>query len=157
MKITKNSVVTLSYRVLDKKGTPLDTGDEPLVYLHGGYNDVFEKVEKALEGKTVGDEIEVALSYKESFGEYDENLVVTQPRSDFDDHVHIGEQFEEIIEDELGEGNDETIIYLVKEVTKDHVVLDGNHPFAGMDVIFKGVVADVRQATKEEIKEQYAR
>ena len=54
MKIGKNSVVTLSYRVLDKKGTPLDTGDEPLVYLHGGYNDVFAKVEKALEGKTVG-------------------------------------------------------------------------------------------------------
>ena len=42
-------------------------------------------------------------------------------------------------------------------MTKDHVVLDGNHPFAGIDVVFHGVVADVRQATKEEIKEQYAR
>jgi len=156
MKITKNCVVTLSYRVLDKKGTPLDTGDEPLVYLHGGYNDVFEKVEKALEGKSVGDEIEVALSHKESFGEYDENLVVTQPREEFDAHLHVGEQFEEIIEDELS-GEEETIIYLVKEITKEHVVLDGNHPFAGIDVVFHGVVADVRQATKEEIKEQYAR
>ena len=63
---------------------------------------------------------------------------------------------EEIIEDELS-GEEESIIYIVKEVTKDHVVLDGNHPFAGIDVVFHGVVADVRQATKEEIKEQYAR
>lgn len=156
MKISKNCVVTLSYRVVDKKGTPLDTGDEPLIYLHGGYNDIFEKVENALEGKEVGDEIEVSLSHKESFGEFDETLVVTQPRSEFDAHVHVGEQFEEIVEDEIS-GEEESIIYLVKEVTNEHVVLDGNHPFAGIDVVFHGVVADVRQATKEEIKEQYAR
>lgn len=156
MKITKNCVVTLSYRVLDKKGTPLDTGDEPLVYLHGGYDDVFAKVEKALEGKNIGDAIEVSLSHKESFGEFDEALIVTQPRSDFDANIHVGEEFEEIIEDEFS-GEEESIIYLIKEITNEHVVLDGNHPFAGIDVVFHGVVADVRQASKEEIKEQYAR
>lgn len=156
MKISKNSVVTLSYRVVDKKGNLLDTGDEPLIYLHGGYGDVFAKVEKELEGKSVGDEVEVALLAKESFGEFDEELIVTQPRSDFDEHIHVGEQFEEIIEDELS-GEEESIIYLVKEVTKEHVVLDGNHPFAGIDIVFHGIVADVRKATKEEIKEQYAR
>lgn len=157
MKISKNTVVTLSYRVVDKKGNLLDTGDEPLVYLHGGYKDVFEKVEKALEGKSIDDEIEVALNAQESFGEFDESLIVKHPRSEFDEHVHVGEQFEEIVEDELGEGEDETIIYLVKEVTKEHVILDGNHPFAGIDVVFHAVVADVRAATQEEIKEQYAR
>ncbi len=156
MKISKNSVVTLSYRVVDKKGNLLDTGDEPLIYLHGGYGDVFAKVEKELEGKSVGDEVEVALLAKESFGEFDEELIVTQPRSDFDEHIHVGEQFEEIIEDELS-GEEESIIYLVKEVTKEHVILDGNHPFAGIDIVFHGIVADVRKATKEEIKEQYAR
>ena len=61
MKIGKNCVVTLTYRVVDKKGVVLDTGNEPLVYLHGGYKDVFEKVEKALEGKKVGDDIEISL------------------------------------------------------------------------------------------------
>lgn len=156
MKISKNSVVTLSYRVVDKKGNLLDTGDEPLVYLHGGYGDIFAKVEKELEGKNIGDDVEVALLAKESFGEFDEALIVTQPRSEFDEHIHEGEQFEEIIEDELS-GEEESIIYLVKEVTPEHVVLDGNHPFAGIDVVFHGVVADVRKATKEEIKEQYAR
>lgn len=156
MKISKNCVVTLTYRVIDKKGTILDTGLEPLIYLHGGYKDVFEKVERALEGKKVGDEIEVSLKAKESFGEYDENLVVIQPRGDFDANIHVGEEFEEIFEDELT-GEEESILYIVKEVTKEHVILDGNHPFAGHDVTFHATVAHARQATKDEIKEGYAR
>lgn len=156
MKISKNSVVTLSYRVVDKKGNLLDTGDEPLIYLHGGYGDIFTKVEQALEGKDVGDEIEVTLLAKESFGEFDESLIVTHPRAEFDEHIHEGEQFEEIIEDELS-GEEESIIYLVKEVTPEYVILDGNHPFAGTDVVFHAIIADVRKARKEEINEQYAR
>ncbi len=156
MKISKNCVVTLTYRVVDKKGAILDTGSEPLIYLHGGYKDVFEKVERALEGKSRGDDIEVGLTAKESFGEYDESLVLTQARSEFDEHIHAGEEFEEIFEDELT-GEEESILYIVKEVTKENVVLDGNHPFAGHDVTFYATVANVRQATKDEIKEQYAR
>ena len=157
MNITKNKVVTLSYTLFDTNNNALDTGDEPLVYLHGGYNDVFEKVEQALDGKEIGDAIEVSLSPEESFGEHDDSLVTKQPRSDFDDHIHLGEQFEEIIEDELGDGEDESIIYLVTEVTKEHVTLDGNHPFAGKHVILKAIVADVRDASKEEIKARFAR
>lgn len=156
MKISKNCVVTLTYRVVDKKGMILDTGDEPLIYLHGSYGDVFEKVERALEGKSRGDEIEVSLKAKESFGEFDENLIVTQPRTDFDEHIHVGEEFEEIFEDELT-GEEESILYIIKEVTPEHVVLDGNHPFAGHDVTFYGNVANVRKATKDEIKQGYAR
>lgn len=156
MKIGKNCVVTLTYRVVDKKGVVLDTGLEPLVYLHGGYHDVFEKVEKALEGKKVGEAIEVSLKAKESFGEYDETLVVTQPRNEFDANIRVGEEFEEVFEDELS-GEEESILYIVKEVTKEHVVLDGNHPFAGHDVTFYGTVASVRAASKEEIHQQYAR
>ena len=68
MKISKNCVVTLTYRVIDKKGTVLDTGNEPLIYLHGGYKDVFEKVEQALEGKSRGDEIEVSLLERHVLG-----------------------------------------------------------------------------------------
>ena len=156
MKIGKNCVVTLSYRVLNKKDNILDAGEEPLIYLHGGYGDVFAKVEKALEGKKRGDEIEVELKAKESFGEFDENLIVKQPRSEFDEHVHVGEVFEEIIEDELT-GEEENISYIVQEVTPEYVTLNGNHPFAGHDIIFYATVIDVRNATKDEIKQQYAR
>jgi FKBP-type peptidyl-prolyl cis-trans isomerase SlyD len=155
MKITKDCVVTLHYSVVDSQNYPLDPGDEPLVYLHGGYEDIFEKVEQALEGKEVGESIAVKLSPKESFGEYDQNLLVAQPRSDFDERVHVGEQFEEIVEDEVGE--DESILYIVKEVTQDHVILDGNHPFAGLDLIFRATIQDVRKATPQEIQERYAR
>ena len=81
---------------------------------------------------------------------------MTQPRDEFDANIHVGEEFEEIFEDELT-GEEESILYIVKEVTKEHVVLDGNHPFAGHDVTFYGTVANVRQATKDEIKQEYAR
>lgn len=156
MNIKKNSVVTLSYQVIDTDAdTILDTGDEPLIYLHGGYNDIFEKLEQALEGKEINDSIEVALSPKESFGEYDSNLVVIQPRSEFDANVHVGEQFEEVIEDEVGD--DEYVLYVVTEVNAQHVILNGNHPFAGKNILFKAIVADVREASKDELENHYAR
>jgi len=154
MKISKDCVVTLEYNLLDTQNFPLDPGTEPLIYLHGNYDDLFPKVEEALEGKQEGDHIVVKLSPKESFGEYDDTLVVTQPRSEFDDKIFVGEQFEEIIEDELGE--DESILYTIKEITQETVTLDGNHPFAGIDLIFKATVNEVRKATQEEIEERYA-
>lgn len=155
MKIAKDCVVTLAYQLVDQKNFVLDDGKEPLVYLHGGYNDLFEKVEKALEGKEINERIVVNLTPEESFGAYDPQLVVTQPRSDFDDKIYIGEQFEEVIEDEVGD--DETISYTIKEITPEHVVLDGNHPFAGIDLVFRATIKEVRLATPEEIAECYAR
>ncbi len=64
MTIVKNSVVTLDYTITDTQKNLLDSGSEPLIYLHGGYKDVFEKIEKALEGKKVGDTICVQLTPK---------------------------------------------------------------------------------------------
>lgn len=155
MNIEKNSVITLQYTIKDKDGHLLDSGAEPLIYLHGGYSDIFTKIENVLEGKKVGDSIEVALSPKESFGIYDESLIVIEDRSEFDDQIFVGEQFVEIIDDEL-EG-EQKISYTIKEITKEKVTLDGNHPLAGIDVIFKAKVLDVRKATAKEIKAEHAR
>ncbi|MDD3342993.1 MAG: peptidylprolyl isomerase [Sulfurospirillaceae bacterium] len=157
MNITKNSVVTLEYTIKDTQGHLLDSGADPLIYLHGGYNDIFAKIEKELDGKKVGDSIEVALSPKESFGEYDESLVSIEERGEFDDQIFVGEQFVEIIEDEFDEAEDQKISYTIKEITQETVTLDGNHPLAGIDVIFKAKVLEVRKATAKEIKEEHAR
>ncbi|WP_228448601.1 FKBP-type peptidyl-prolyl cis-trans isomerase [Sulfurospirillum diekertiae] len=100
MTISKNSVVTLEYTITDTTKNLLDSGADPLIYLHGGYNDIFAKIEKELDGKKVGDSISVQLSPKESFGEYDESLVTIEERGEFDDQIFVGEQFVEIIEDE---------------------------------------------------------
>ncbi|MDD2382652.1 MAG: peptidylprolyl isomerase [Sulfurospirillaceae bacterium] len=156
MNISKNSVVTLEYTIKDTEGHLLDSGADPLIYLHGGYNDIFTKIEKELDGKKVGDSIEVALNPKESFGEYDKSLVSVEERGEFDDQIFVGEQFVEIIEgDELED--EQKISYTIKEITKDTVTLDGNHPLAGIDVIFKATILAVRKATALEIKAEHAR
>lgn len=157
MNISKNSVVTLEYTITDTTNNLLDSGADPLIYLHGGYNDVFAKIEKELDGKSVGDTITVQLTPKESFGEYDESLVTIEERGEFDDQIFVGEQFVEIIEDEDDAIEDQKISYTIKEITKDNVTLDGNHPLAGIDVIFKAKVLDVRKATAKEIKDEHAR
>lgn len=155
--ITKNSVVTLDYTITDTQNALLDSGADPLIYLHGGYNDIFSKIEKALDGKKVGDSITVQLTPKESFGEYDASLVTVEDRSEFDDQIFVGEQFVEVVEEEDEAIEDQKISYTIKEITKDKVTLDGNHPLAGIDIIFKAKVLDVRKATAKEIKEEHAR
>lgn len=157
MTISKNSVVTLEYTITDTTKNLLDSGADPLIYLHGGYNDVFAKIEQALDGKTVGDSIKVQLTPKESFGEYDDSLVTIEERGEFDDNIYVGEQFIEVIEDEDEAVEDQKISYTVKEITKDNVTLDGNHPLAGIDVIFTATVLAIRKATAKEIKEEHAR
>lgn len=157
MTISKNSVVTLEYTITDTTKNLLDSGADPLIYLHGGYNDVFAKIEQALDGKTVGDSIKVQLTPKESFGEYDDSLVTIEERGEFDDNIYVGEQFIEVIEDEDEAVEDQKISYTVKEITKDNVTLDGNHPLAGIDVIFTATVLAVRKATAKEIKDEHAR
>lgn len=157
MTISKNSVVTLEYTITDTTKNLLDSGADPLIYLHGGYNDVFAKIEQALDGKTVGDSITVQLTPKESFGEYDDSLVSIEERGEFDDNIYVGEQFVEMIEDDDDEEEDQKISYTIKEITKDNVTLDGNHPLAGIDVIFTATVLAVRKASAKEIKEEHAR
>ncbi|WP_041959564.1 FKBP-type peptidyl-prolyl cis-trans isomerase [Sulfurospirillum arsenophilum] len=157
MTISKNSVVTLEYTITDTTKNLLDSGADPLIYLHGGYNDVFAKIEQALDGKTVGDSIKVQLTPKESFGEYDDSLVTIEERGEFDDNIYVGEQFIEVIEDEDEAVEDQKISYTIKEITKDNVTLDGNHPLAGIDVIFTATVLAVRKATAKEIKDEHAR
>lgn len=155
MIITKNCVVTLDYSVSDTEKNIIDSGAQPLTYLHGGYDDIFKKLELALEGKKVGDNIVVHMTPTESFGEYDEDLVVVEAKSEFDDKIFVGEQFEEIIEDE-DEGELE-ITYRITEIKEDTVTLDGNHPLAGIDIIFDATVMEVRKASAKEIKEEHAR
>jgi FKBP-type peptidyl-prolyl cis-trans isomerase SlyD len=53
------------------------------------------------------------------------------------------------------DGNEEAMIFTVTEIADDKVVLDGNHPLAGMALRFELSVADVRPATDEEITHEH--
>ncbi len=152
MKIVKNSVVTIRYELRNSEGETLEKSEEPVSYLHGGYDGIFPTVEEALHDKTVGDKCEITLEPDHAFGEYDADLVRIEPRSQFpDDSLEVGMQFEG-----ASDGEDEWILYTVTDVTDDKVVVDGNHPLAGQRLLFNCEVTEVRPATEDEIAHEHA-
>ena len=146
--ILKNTVVTLDYSVTDPDGNVVDPGEKPMVYLHGGYGDIFDKIEEILQGKNVGETIKVKLQPDEAFGDYDPELIQVEPRNRFPKELAVGMQFEGASEDA---DEDDFILYRVTDIAGDKVVLDGNHPLAGTALVFTGTVMEVRPASEEEI------
>lgn len=153
MNITKNTVVTLRYELRDSDGNMLENSGSVLSYLHGGYAGIFPLVEEGLDGKAAGHEFSVSLDPVDAFGEYDENLIRIEPREVFPENIEVGMQFEGVPQ---GEDDDRWVLYTVTDIAEDKVVVDGNHPLAGERLLFKCTVADVREATKDEIQHGHA-
>ena len=149
MQVVKNSVVTLDYSVTDPDGTLVDAGHEPLVYLHGGYDDIFPMIEEAVQEKKVGESVIVKMQPDDAFGEYDAELILIELRKDFPKELRVGMQFEGVPN---GDDEDDILIYRVTEIADDKVVLDGNHPLAGMALVFTCTVTAVRPASADEIE-----
>jgi len=149
MQVSKNMVVTLDYNVTDSDGNVVDEGREPLVYLHGGYDDIFARIEEALQDKRIGESVQVKLQPDEAFGEYDAELVQVEPRENFPKEIQVGMQFEGGPE---GADDEDFMIYRVTEIADDKVVLDGNHPLAGMSLLFTCTVTAIRPASAEEME-----
>jgi len=150
MKIQKDAVVTLRYKVSDAGTQKLvDEGREPMVYLHGGYDNTFPKVEAALEGQAVGFQTTLSLQPADAFGERDESLVRTIPKSEFPPGVKVGGQLEG--RNDRGEPQHFTVM----KIKGPQVILDGNHPLAGKALKFSVTVTGVRAATEEEIAHRH--
>ncbi len=148
MKIAKNTVVTVEYSLSDTLGNLIEQGQEPMVYLHGGYENTLPKIEEALDGKAVGFNETIQVEPEDAFGEYDAELVKIEDRARLPSPIEVGMQFEGT-PDESDDG--ESIIFTVTEIAEGKVVLDGNHPLAGIALRFTLNVIDVREATEEEI------
>lgn len=157
MQIAKNTVVALDIEVSDVWGNLLERSERPLSYLHGGYEGIVPAVEQALEGKQPGDSLSLRLEPEEAFGDYDEELVRVEPRARFPETLEVGMQFEgvPVADDEVADEADtgESIIYIVTDISDESVVLDGNHPYAGIALQFNCTVRDVRAATAGEIEQ----
>lgn len=147
--VVRNTVVTLDYSVTDPDGELVDAGQEPLVYLHGGYDDIFPLIEEAVQEKRIGESVVVKMQPDDAFGEYDAELVQIEPRTGFPEELQVGMQFEGV--PDSGD-EDDVMIYRVTEIADDKVVLDGNHPLAGMALVFTCTVTDVRPASAQEIE-----
>lgn len=124
----------------DAQGVQLSAPSE-LSYLHGGYGQMLEGLEKALDGKGAGESVLVQLEPDEAFGEYDAQLVRVEPQERYGEGIAVGMQVEE---------GDTT--YTVTDVAGGSVVLDANHPLAGMALRFSVVILTVRAAREEEIQ-----
>ena len=144
--IAKNSVVTLNYTVRDTDGAVIDDGEHPLVYLHGGYDGIFPVLEETLHAKKVGDVLQIKLLPEEAFGDYDEELILVEDAKLFPENIEVGMSFERVSED-----GEEEVVYRVTDIADGKVVVDGNHPLAGVALVFDVTVAEVRPATTEEI------
>jgi len=161
MKIEKNTVVSLRYKLTDAQNNIIDEPDSPMVYLHGGYEGTFPKIENLLDGQDIGYEASIQLEPSEAFGEYDPELLKIEPRARFPEPLEVGMQFEgvpdaeEEDEDDSGDLDEEPLIYTVTDVADSQVVLDGNHPLAGMALRFWVQVENIRPATDEEIENRH--
>ena len=150
MKIAKNTVVALDVELADLWGNVLERSDRPVFYLHGGYDDLLPAVEAALEGKQAGAHVDLRLEPEDAFGDYDAELLRIEDRARFPEMLEVGMQFEGVPgTDEAGRAG--AGIYRVTDIAQDKVVLDGNHPYAGLAIKFACKVRDVRPATAEEI------
>lgn len=152
MQITKNKVASIDYTLTGPEGQVLDSskGRGPLSYLHGASN-IIPGLEKELEGKQAGDSLTVSVPASEAYGARDPQMIQSVPRSNFQgiSKIEAGMQFEA----RTSQGG--RVVTVVK-VDDENVMVDANHPLAGMDLKFEVQVVSVRDATTEEMQHGHA-
>ncbi len=145
-RVTRGKVVSVTYTIRDENDEILEAVEIPVDYLHGSDGGLFEPIEAALEGKVIGDSVEVTLTPEQGFGEWDPSLTYT------DAIENVPPEYRRIgAEAEFHNAQGETITMVVRKVDQGTVTLDGNHPFAGKNMTFAVKVAAIREATPEEL------
>ncbi|WP_241855404.1 FKBP-type peptidyl-prolyl cis-trans isomerase [Sulfurimonas xiamenensis] len=142
-KIKKNTIVSMLIKLEDEEGNIIDESEE-LMYLHGGYNQIFKKLEDELEGKKVGDTFHVTLTPAEAFGEYDESLVLKELLEDLPEDIYVGAELD---------GEEEGIVYVIESIDKEHAILNANHELAGITLIASGKILEIEQLSDEAAQE----
>ena len=150
MNITSHCVVALTWTLKDTLGDTLDVLDEPVEFMVGG-QDLLAVIERALQGHDVGAQLDLNIEPEDGFGDYDEQQVFLEDRARFPRELEEGMTFEGSA---LPAGCSPDIpqqgLFTVTEIYPEHVVLDGNHPLAGIALRLSLKVAGVREATEEE-------
>ncbi len=144
--IAKDTVVSLAIELFDGQGALIQSTEEPVIYLHGGYGGLLAALERALEGHSAGEAVKVHLEPEHAFGEYDAERLRVEPRSRYGDGLELGMEVEDTLEGSAPH------IYTVTDLADDKVVLDGNHPLAGMALNFTCKVLAVRAASAAEVE-----
>jgi FKBP-type peptidyl-prolyl cis-trans isomerase SlyD len=151
MRIEAPCVVSLTWKLSDAQNQPIDELATPVEFFVGG-DDLLAKVEEALNGHDPGDELNLQLEPEHAFGDYKPELVCFEARKLFPEQLEAGMTLEGLPDGAVTPDMPKDTIYVVTEVYASHVVLDGNHPLAGMALRLRMKVVDVRPATEEEIE-----
>jgi FKBP-type peptidyl-prolyl cis-trans isomerase SlyD len=148
MQIEKNKVVSIDYTLKNDAGSVIDSsqGAEPLVYLQGAEN-IIPALEQALVGKVAEDKMQISIEAVDGYGEYNKEMLQVVPRDMFQgvESIEVGMQFQS----QTPEGVQSISI---ASVDGDQITVDGNHPLAGERLHFDVTIADVRDATEDELK-----
>jgi FKBP-type peptidyl-prolyl cis-trans isomerase SlyD len=144
-------VVALTWQLSDGQNRPIDELADPVEFFYGG-DDLLPKVEEALAGFEAGAELDLHLEPEQAFGDYEPGLVCFEARTLFPAELETGMAFEGLPAGAVTPDMPADAIYLVTEIYPSHVVLDGNHPLAGMALRIHLRVAGVREASDEEIE-----
>lgn len=149
MKIADRTVVTFEYTLFDPQGNVLDSseGHGPLPYLHG-YGNIIPGLEKALLGKSAGEKMRVTIAAADAYGEHDEEDVIRIHRDQLQGEAEIGMRLD-------SESEDGMQTFTIVAIEGDDLILDANHPLAGVDLTFDVTVVAVREATPEEIQHEH--
>ncbi|HXE55057.1 MAG TPA: peptidylprolyl isomerase [Tepidisphaeraceae bacterium] len=152
MQVEKNKVVSIDYTLRDGNGAVMDSseGHEPLAYVHG-VGGIIPGLEQALEGRSPGENLNVQVPPEQAYGNRDEALVQSVPRTAFRgvDNIQQGMQFQ------ASAGGQSRVVTVVG-VDDQNVQVDANHPLAGKTLNFDVTVRDVRDATPDELQHGHA-
>ena len=144
-------MLSLSWTLSDAQGNLIDELSEPVDFFYGG-SDLLPKVEEALVGHEAGHEAHLHLEPEHAFGDYRSELVCFEARELFPEQLEVGMHFEGLPPGSVTRDMPADVLYAVTEIYPTHVVLDGNHPLAGIALRLHVRVRDVREATPEEIE-----
>jgi FKBP-type peptidyl-prolyl cis-trans isomerase SlyD len=147
--ITPQCVVALTWTLKDTLGEELDVLDKPVEFLVGG-GDLLPKIDEALQGHEVGDSLDLHLEPEDAFGDFIDKLLFLEPKAKFPKKVEVGDHFEGLPAGCNPEAPPE-LLYTVTEIYPEHLVLDANHPLAGIAIRLHLKVAGIREATEEEV------
>ena len=151
MMISAPCVVSLTWKLNDGQNRPIDELAEPVEFFYGG-TDLLAKVEEALTGYGPGDSLQVHLEPEHAFGDYKAELVCFEARALFPDELTTGMAFEGLPAGSVTPDMPADAVYLVTEIYPSHVVMDANHPLAGMALRLDIRVVDVRETTDAEVE-----
>ena len=151
MEINQQCVVALTWTIKDTLGEEIDVLDDPVEFLIGG-DDLFKKIEEALQGHAVGATVLLQLEPEEAFGDFNDQLVFLESRALFPPELEEGMTLEgATLPAGCNPDAPKDVFYTVTEIYPEHVVLDGNHPLCGIALRLRIKIEGVREATEEEI------